>query len=110
MAAELHVNQLDDEPSVLVVTGELDTHTAPRLDERLDLVAAGTHLVLDLAATSFVSSAGLSTILKAQRRLTTSGGSLVVRSPSPAVTRLIELSGLRDLLGLSDDRSTPESS
>ncbi len=101
MAAELHLTQRDDDPSILVVAGELDTHTAPQLDEHLERVEAGTHLVLDLAATSFVSSAGLSAMLKAQRRLRADGGSLVIRSPSPSVTRLIELSGLGELLGLN---------
>ncbi len=101
MAAELHVSQHEGDPALLIVAGELDTHTAPDLDKRLELVEAGTDLVLDLTATSFVSSAGLSCMLKAQRRLNASGGSMVVRSPPPAVMRLIELSGLQDLLELS---------
>lgn len=101
MAAEIHLIQHEEEPAVLIVAGELDTHTAPELEERLESVAAGTDLVLDLAATSFVSSAGLTTILKTQRRLKASGGSLIIRSPSHAVTRLIELSGLQDILDLS---------
>jgi anti-anti-sigma factor len=50
---------------------------------------------------TFISSAGLSVILNAQRRLEESGGSLRVREPLPAVARLIQLSGLSGKLGLS---------
>ncbi len=83
------------------MSGELDTHTAPQLYERLAQVPRGTHLVLDLAETTFISSAGLGVILDAQGRLRASGGSLVVSSPTPVVARVIELSGLSGSLGLS---------
>lgn len=98
MAAELTVTSLDS--TTLALAGELDTHTAQQLVGELATVPAGTALVLDLAAVTFISSAGLSAILNAQRRLEESGGSLRVREPLPAVARLIELSGLAGKLGL----------
>jgi anti-sigma B factor antagonist len=99
MPAELDIADSPD-GSTLVLTGELDTHTAPQLVERLDLVVDGAALVIDVSATTFISSAGLTAILNAQRRLGRTGGSVTLRSPSPAVARLIQLSGLSELLGV----------
>ena len=97
MAAELTVHTDSDR---FVLDGELDTHTSPQLDAELGQVAEGSALVLDIAGVSFISSAGLTVILNAQRRLTESGGSLRVERPTPAVQRMIELSGLADTFGL----------
>lgn len=99
MAAELTVTAADGHTLALV--GELDTHTATQLRERLDAVPDATPLVLDVSGVTFISSAGLSVILNAQRRLDGSGGSLTLHSPTPAVSRLVELSGLSGKLGFS---------
>ena len=80
--------------------GELDTHTSPALATWFDDVGAGADVVLDLAETTFISSAGLSVLLNAQRRLSDEGGSLTVGAVSPNVGRLIELSGLAETLGI----------
>ena len=99
MAAELTVTSIDS--NNVALAGELDTHTAQQLSDELGTVPGGTRLVLDLGAVTFISSAGLSSILNAQRRLEESGGSLQVQGATPAVARLIELSGLSDTLGLT---------
>ena len=65
---------------------------------QIDAVAADSHLVLDLSGTTFISSAGLSVMLNARRRLDDAGGSLLVGAASATVRRLIELSGLADML------------
>lgn len=101
MAAELKISTSGDDDRRLVLAGELDTHTAPLLEERMGELADTAEVVLDLSATTFISSAGLSAILKAQRRLETGGGSLVVSDPDPMVARTIELSGLAETLGIS---------
>ncbi|MEM7141733.1 MAG: STAS domain-containing protein [Actinomycetota bacterium] len=100
MAAELTITPGSD-GSTFVVTGELDTHTAPQLTEALSSVAAGSAVTVDLAGTSFMSSAGLSALLNGQRRLSESGGGLTVSAASAAVERLFELSGVAEQFGLS---------
>jgi anti-anti-sigma factor len=101
MAAELDVRVAHDNDDRLILVGELDTHTAPMLAEHLAGLPDATDIVLDLSATTFISSAGLSTILRAQRRLEAGGGSLIVSDPDPTVARTIELSGLAETLGIS---------
>ncbi len=99
MAADLSVTELD--ANTLALVGELDTHTAHQLSDRLDEVGDATPLVLDLSGVSFISSAGLSVILNVQRRLRGAGGALTLRSPTPAVDRLVQLSGLSETLDFS---------
>ena len=100
MAAELRL-ETGTEPGVWRVIGELDTHTAPQLALHLEQIDAGTHVVLDLSQMPFVSSAGLSVMLNAQRSFEQGGGSLRVTDPTASVARLIEISGVASTLGLS---------
>jgi anti-sigma B factor antagonist len=85
----------------LVVRGELDAHAAPSLEERLGSLSPDTDVTLDLEGVTFVDSSGLRVLISQHRRLADAGARLVVHSPSPAVTRLVELTGLTDHLHLS---------
>ncbi len=102
MAAQLDITAAADIAGRLVLTGELDTHTSPQLARHLDGVDPTAAIELDLTAITFISSAGLSVILNAQRRHRDHGGSLVVAAADTNVARTIELSGLADVLGLSE--------
>ena len=96
MAAELLVDELG--PDLLRIVGEIDTHTAPTLAERLADIPAHTAL-----GTSFISSAGLAVLLAAAERLEAGGGSLRLLGASETVVRLLELSGLAGRLPLADE-------
>lgn len=100
MVAELLVDEPG--PGRLHISGEIDTHTAPALADRLTGIDSDTHLEIDLTETSFISSAGLSTLLAAAERFETGGGSLRLTGASETVARLIELSGLADRLPIGD--------
>jgi len=97
MAAELEI--ADGPNGTVVLTGEIDTHTSPLLEQRLNDVDDSDSVTLDLQAVSFISSAGLTAMLTAQARLRAAGGSLQVQNPTPAVERMLSLSGLQGLLG-----------
>lgn len=101
MAAELLVDELG--PDLLRISGEIDTHTAPTLADRLAEVPAGTALGVDLVGTTFISSAGLAVLLAESERLEAGGGSLRLVGASETVVRLIELSGLADRLPIADE-------
>ena len=70
------------------------TVTGPRVD--------GTDLVLDLSQLGFVDSSGLRVLISAQHQLADHGGTLVLRSPSETVRRLLEITGLVDHITISD--------
>jgi anti-anti-sigma factor len=89
---ETRLSQRLEPDGVLVLTGEIDSYTAPALTERL----AGDPLleVVDLSAITFIDSTGLRTLLEIEQSRRDDGGRFVLRSPSAAVQRLLEISGL----------------
>jgi anti-anti-sigma factor len=62
----------------------------------------GTRLVVDLAATTFLSSAGLTTLIRLGKRLADAGGVLVLARPGPVVVKLLRSVGLTTVLPAFD--------
>lgn len=85
---KLTVRHLNDR-DVVEVRGELDVATAPALAKCLLRLTADT-VVVDLRHLSFVDCAGVAVILAAAR-LFGDRSSLVLRSPTPAASRLLAL-------------------
>ncbi len=90
------------EPGTVVLTlrGELDPHTAPIFDDhvRRALDAGATTVIVDLAALSFIDSSGLRSVIGAHKTLEERGGTLVLRSPRSTTQRLLDVTGLTELL------------
>ena len=85
--------------TVLALTGELDPHTAPLLQEQIDAVrssAGATTVVLELSGLTFIDSSGLRVVISTQKALAADGGRLVLRGPSETARRLLEITGLVD--------------
>jgi anti-sigma B factor antagonist len=81
-----------DVEGALVLHGEIDSYTAPGLAERL---AADPPVdIVDVAGVTFIDSSGLRTLVEAHQLRTAAGTRLVLRAPSAAVQRLLEISGL----------------
>jgi anti-anti-sigma factor len=82
------------------VRGELDVHTAARLEQALDeVMAKGARLVtLDLEHVGFVDSSGLQVIIGASNKLHAQDGDLLLGGISPAAERVLEVTGLIDHL------------
>lgn len=86
----------------LVLTGEIDAHTAPRLARLLTpLPGTSGDVTVDLGGVDFVDSSGLGVLIDAHRRAAGEGRRFVLARPSPAVVRLLEISGLVDHLTIS---------
>ena len=85
--------------AVIALRGELDVATAPILAEVLTTAMDGgaRRLILDLVELGFIDAAGLGVIVGAVTRLQAGGGSLTIRSPSPMVRRILDITGLADL-------------
>ena len=92
-----------DGTTTVRVTGDLDCYTAPQLRSALmALVDDGARQVtLDVGATQFVDSTGLSVLVGGLKRLREQGGNLVVKSPSEATLRLFEITGLTSVFDVS---------
>jgi anti-sigma B factor antagonist len=86
----------DDGHAVVVVAGELDVYTYPRLrDELVRLHEAGHHrLVLDLQELEFTDSSGLGVLVGAVKRARASGGGLVLVGVRESILRVLRITGL----------------
>lgn len=79
-------------PDAVAVVGEIDASTA---DEFAAAVGGlGPDVTIDCGECDFIDSAGLSVLLSLRSRVTREGGAVRLVDPSPAVRRLIEVSGL----------------
>jgi anti-sigma B factor antagonist len=85
--------------------GEIDLSTVAALRRELDTAREeGVPVTLDLSGITFIDSTGLALLLEASRSSATSDWAFFVVRCSPAVERLIEVSGAADLLMLADPR------
>lgn len=82
---------------VIVAEGDIDVAGGPVLDaaiveQEAQLPADGA-IVIDLTDVQFIDSSGLRSLLGASRRADERAGTVVLRSPSAAVQRLLEITG-----------------
>ncbi len=80
----------------MALGGEVDLHTAPRLDEELfRLIDLGaTRVIVDLSDTSFIDSTVLGVLLRAHKRIAGNGGRFVLVTDDPRTRRLFQVTGL----------------
>jgi anti-sigma B factor antagonist len=91
---------------VVAVSGELDIATAPQLEETLERAAATpSPLVIDLTATSFCDSTGMTALLRAYKRADAAQTGLIIVCPpeNREVMRVMTLLGFDEVLQLRDD-------
>jgi len=84
---------------VLVVRGDVDESMAPAFVAALADPAVE---VVDMAAVTFLDSGGLRRLVGARSEREAAGAPFVLRSPSRAVRRLLELTGLEAVFTVED--------
>jgi anti-anti-sigma factor len=91
----------DDGTAVIVLNGELDISSAPRLQHRVVETArrADGDVRLDAASLRFCDAAGLSAITAAAAELRRSGRRLYIDHPPAHLLRVLEITELRYLVG-----------
>lgn len=94
----------DGDEHTVTVAGELDVATAERVEQALMEAEAGDAraIVLDLSGLTFMDSTGVRLLVNANTRARTDDCRLtLVRGPA-AVQRVMELSGVDELLPFAD--------
>ncbi|MET0765223.1 MAG: STAS domain-containing protein [Blastococcus sp.] len=84
----------------VIVTGEIDSSSAPTLRQHLDALLDGDvrAVTVDLTAVTFLDSAGLCVLAGAHRRSAGQDVRLHVLASSRAVVRPLQITGLWQLL------------
>lgn len=83
-----------------LLTGRLDTTTAPELEEQLKKEIDGVEeLVFDFADLEYISSAGLRVLLSAQKIMNKQGSMKVINS-SEEINEIFEVTGFSDILNI----------
>ena len=90
--------KINNESAILIVSGRLDTQTAPELENELDSVLSGLkELTFDFANLEYVSSAGLRVILKAQKAMNAQG-SMKLTGVNDSIMEVFDITGFLDIL------------
>ena len=96
--------QLSSGTAHIIVRGELDLSTGPRVEEELRRAEAEAPdtLILDLRDVTFFDSTGLQIVLDADVRAREEGRTLIVRPGDGEPRRILELAEVADRLNLED--------
>lgn len=83
----------------VALEGRLDTITSPQLDDELDASLEGvTDLTLDFQDLTYISSAGLRVLLRAQKKMKAAGGKLRLTGVSAGILEILEITGFAEIL------------
>ena len=83
------------------LSGDLDHSAAMKIRQELDVLLADPgvrRLVFDLSGLGFMDSSGIGMMIGRYKMMTRRGGSVAVRPGSRQVDRLMELSGLYQII------------
>ena len=82
--------------TVVMVGGEIDVYTAPKLRDKItELVAAGTyHLVIDMEAVEFLDSTGLGVLVGGLKKVRAHDGSLHLICNQDRLLKIFLITGL----------------
>lgn len=88
-----------DKALTYALAGRLDTTTAPDLDAALAQDLPGvTSLVIDMAELEYLSSAGLRSLLAAQKKMNAVEGKMVVRGANDSIKEVFDITGFTEML------------
>jgi anti-sigma B factor antagonist len=92
----------DGDSAVIEVSGELDLHSSGDLASAISLVLddSPSDIGIDAGGLSFADSAGLRALLLARNDAEAQGVPLRLTKVSDPLDRLLEMTGLREILGV----------
>ncbi len=106
-AGRLTIDERDTGPvHTITLGGELDVATAPDLAAAIDMARAHglRRILVDLTGLEFCDSTGLRALIGAAQELRIARGRLTVVCPADGpVSRLLELTGMRETLNVYRD-------
>lgn len=91
---------------VFICSGRVDSNTAQSLQATVigRIQEGADHVVMDLADTKYISSAGLRVILMAGKQIKAAGGTFVLCGMQPSVRDVFEVTGFLRLFTVTETR------
>ncbi|WP_162408911.1 STAS domain-containing protein [Acuticoccus sediminis] len=95
-----------DDVVVFICNGRVDSNTAKTLQSTVigRIQEGADHVVMDLANTNYISSAGLRVILMAGKQIKSAGGRFVLCGMQPSVRDVFEVTGFLRLFEICHSR------
>ncbi len=89
---------------VLSVTGELDMHTSPALQERLDALSVGDapKVAVDLSAVPFMDSSSLGILIANLKRIRERAGELALVGVAGSPQKVLSITGIDRVIPVFD--------
>ena len=105
MDFEVSIDEGAEAYSVIAVRGEVDLHTAPKVQYAIERAAAAARaVVVDMSGIAFMDSTALSALVRSKDTLQEQGTSLRLAAPSRAVERIFSVTGFRDYFDIFPSR------
>lgn len=106
MDFEVSINEQAESYPVVSVRGEVDIHTAPKVQDAIERIGHnGVEVVaVDMSGIEFMDSTALSTFMRLRDSLGERDTALRLISPSPAVRRIFDVTGFGDYFEIYDSR------
>lgn len=92
----------DGNEITLMLTGRLDTTTAPQLETQIhESIEGAEKMILDFEELEYLSSAGLRVLLGAHKTFMKRGtGGLIIRHVNETIHEVFEITGFLDILNI----------
>jgi stage II sporulation protein AA (anti-sigma F factor antagonist) len=97
------VLDIDVHDDVVVLRGDLDMDTVEVFSSQLEVIDGS--IVLDLEGVTFLDSTGLQSLLRAREAAGKRGAELILRHPSTAVQRVLDLTNMWETLAIEREVS-----
>ena len=105
MEFKVSIDERADTYSVVAVHGEVDLHTAPKVQYAIERGSEGVDaVVVDMGSIVFMDSTALSTLMRARESLEKKGPALRLTAPSKAVERIFAVTGFGDYFDIYPSR------
>jgi anti-anti-sigma factor len=106
VAEQLRVEVAGASPVVVRLTGDLDLNTTALLRDELRALASQS-VVIDCRDLIFLDSSGIAMFVKLQGERELNGAELLLRNVTGTARRTLEICGLVETLGISEDEPPP---
>lgn len=89
----------------LVVAGEIDVFTAPKLREKLlPLCEQGETVIVDLSDVNYIDSTGLGVFVGGYKIQLTASGKMILTGVNRRLARLFRITGLQEIIEIKEKK------